>query len=72
MTDRELFFLDADGWLVGPESAPFPNEAHAVNAALDALRDGAAGLELEVCSRLSARDRPRGPASSVLPPEGIG
>jgi hypothetical protein len=33
-----LFFLDADGWLVGPESAPFPGEARVLNTALAALQ----------------------------------
>jgi hypothetical protein len=39
MSDQWLFFLDADGWLVGPESAPFPDEANAIQSAYRALRD---------------------------------
>jgi hypothetical protein len=47
MDDRWLFYLDADGWLVGPESAPFPDEARTLNAALAALGNAAAGSDLE-------------------------
>jgi hypothetical protein len=39
MSDHWLFFLDADGWLVCPESAPFPDEAKAIEDAYRALRD---------------------------------
>jgi hypothetical protein len=39
MDHHWLFFLDADGWLVGPESAPFPGEARVVKAAWAALRN---------------------------------
>jgi hypothetical protein len=42
MADHWLFFLDADGWLVGPESAPFPGEARILNTALAFGRSGQA------------------------------
>jgi len=65
MDDRWLFYLDADGWLVGPESAPFPDEARTLNAALAALRNAAAGSDLEVALLLDDRehDRRREPAA---------
>jgi hypothetical protein len=39
MPDHWLFILDADGWLVCPESAPFADEAKVIEAAHRALRD---------------------------------
>lgn len=45
MADHRLFFLDADGWLVGPDSAPFPGELRALSTALVALRDEGSDLE---------------------------
>ena len=42
MTVPKLFYLDTDGRLVGPESAPFPGEAGVLAAAQSALRKGAA------------------------------
>jgi CheY-like chemotaxis protein len=37
MANNRLFFLDTDGRLVGPESAPGPNEAETIAVALHAL-----------------------------------
>jgi hypothetical protein len=37
MRDHWLFFLDADGWLGGPESTPSPHEANTIKAARGAL-----------------------------------
>ncbi len=60
MTDRWLFFLDADGRLVSPESAPLSNEARALEAALAAFCD-----EPIMRSGLPGRDddRPLGPTA---------
>jgi hypothetical protein len=58
MPHRWLFYLDADGWVVGPESAPSPGEARILNAALIALRKAATGSEsLGLADRTG--DRPR-------------
>jgi hypothetical protein len=46
MAEHWLFFLDADGWLVGPESAPCRDEARTRDAALIALRNAAARSDL--------------------------
>jgi hypothetical protein len=43
MSNNGLFFLDATGWLASPESAPYPNERHAIEAARRALRRHATG-----------------------------
>jgi hypothetical protein len=49
MSNHWLFFLNADGWLVSPESCPYPNEEHAIEAAYRALRCDATGeLETEL------------------------
>jgi hypothetical protein len=62
MADRWLFFLDADGWLVGPESTPFPGEARVLNAALVALRKQATGSEPQATSRLAVHTAEGPPA----------
>jgi hypothetical protein len=43
MSDNWLFFPDADGWLASPESAPYPNDRHVIEAARRALRRHATG-----------------------------
>jgi ActR/RegA family two-component response regulator len=58
MNNNGLFFLDADGRLVGPESAPFPGEARALNAALAVLRSNLA--------RTSQQDGNRGIESHLV------
>jgi len=45
MVHRCLFFLDRDGRLVGPESAPSSDEARTVDAALAALREEAGEID---------------------------
>jgi hypothetical protein len=59
MVDHRLFFLDADGRLVGPESAPFPGETRILDAALVTLRKA----EPEAAALLADRayDRPPAP-----------
>jgi len=65
MADHRLFFLDADGWFAGPESAPFPVDARTLDAALVARHNAATGSDLGA-ALLSAepdRHRPRAPVT---------
>jgi hypothetical protein len=65
MANRWLFFLDADGWLVGPESAPFPGETRILNAALAALRDPAAWSDPAVALLVADRG-PHNPCAPAV------
>lgn len=52
MAHRRRFFLDAGRRLAGSESAPVPDEAGILNAAMAALRDQAAVADHETVLRV--------------------
>jgi hypothetical protein len=65
MANHSLFFRDAGGRLISPESAPFPDEARILRAACIALRaeviqDSSGEARLD--ERLKREQQPTGPA----------
>jgi hypothetical protein len=59
MSGRWLFFLDADGRLVGPVPPPFPVAARKVSAARGALCHEGSDLNAALPGSVRSRDRPR-------------